>query len=112
MSNWRADDAYDKETVWCMEVCGDIQSLFCAEGASRYITAWGAWDDGDQEKIIGPITARDMLLRHASKRRRLGMFMLFFGDLYGHKSKINFMKEDDYVMKLLSTHGLLSLTTM
>ena len=46
-SNWGADDADYKATVWISEVCFDGWWLFCAEGASRDVIAWGVWDDGD-----------------------------------------------------------------
>ena len=52
MSNWVADDADDKATVWNKEGCGDRKGILCAEGASRDVSTWGVWDNGDQEKEI------------------------------------------------------------
>ena len=77
MEQLGADDTDDKANVWNREGCGDVQWILCDKGNIRYVSAWGVWDDVDQEKDIGPSTARDMPLRNSSKTRRLEMFMLF-----------------------------------
>ena len=76
-SNWGDDDVDDKATVWHREGYGDGQCILCAEGTSKDVSAWGVWEDVDQEKNIGPGTAREMTLRHVFETRRLGMFILF-----------------------------------
>ena len=106
--NWGDNDADDEATAWHSEGCVDGQWILCAEGASMYVSAWGVWDNGDQEKNkIDRNNAREMPLKHASETRRLGMFMIF-GDMDGQNYKIKCMKEAGYVIKLFSTHGLLS----
>ena len=40
----------DEDTVWHREEFDDGKYLLCAEGESRYVSSWGVWEDGDQEK--------------------------------------------------------------
>ena len=76
-SNWGADYADEKATVFTGKAVV-MDSGFCGLKGLLGMLAHGVHGTTDiNKKYILPSTAREMPLMHASKTRRLGIFMMF-----------------------------------
>ena len=78
----------------------------CAEGVSGYVNAWVVWDDSDQEKI--PKQWKVNYIEVCFRDEEVGDVYDVYGDLDGHKYKIQCIKDDEYFMNLFGTHGVMS----
>ena len=65
-------------------------------------------EDGDQEKRYWPKYCKGDSIEAFFRDKEVGGVYAFCVDMYGHKYNIQCTKEADYVMKIFSTHGLLS----